>query len=137
MTRKYRQRGYQDEERGPDRGRRSGGERPEGPRGRGLGAPQISVSRCSRCGHELQATHAIAFDSRCEGCSSDLHSCVNCRYFDTSAVNECLQPIARRVARKSERNECDHFEVKTVVEFGKGEDEVGDARSAFDALFDL
>lgn len=139
MSRKYRQQGYQDDERG-SRSRGASGPRPqrEGPRGRGLGKPTATRFKCARCGARVLETD-VAPDAVCAGCGSDLHTCTNCTYFDTSAPNECRQPVEARIAKKSQRNECRHFQAKTVQEFASDSEgpAPSDAKSAFDDLFDF
>ena len=137
MSRKYRQRGYQDEE---PRERRSGtappAGRPDGPRGRGLGRPTETVFRCARCGAK-QEVAAAAVGTACGSCGSDLHSCTNCRHFDSGAPNECRAGVSERIARKASGNDCDLFEVKATREVAADEAKPSDAKAAFDALFDL
>src|SRR6185295_2164899 len=113
--RKYRQRGYQDEprEREPQQKKPP----PERTPGRllqsasGPKTPNLMAShevfRCSRCGNRLALP--VEADGRCSRCGVDLHSCINCVSFDTSARFECAQTIAARVAPKDERNECALF----------------------------
>jgi len=140
--RKYRQRGYQDSgspsprSRGPQPPR----EKPEGPRGRGLGAPTETVFRCARCGEKRAIADPIAVDTVCAKCGADLHTCTNCIHFDTAARSECRRhaEIPARVLKKSTRNECPLFAPKTAQELGKGDKPApGSARAAFDALFKL
>ena len=65
------------------------------------------VFRCSRCGNRLALP--VEADGRCSRCGVDLHSCIQCASFDTSARFECAQTIAARVAPKDERNTCALF----------------------------
>jgi hypothetical protein len=142
--RKYRQRGYMQEE-GREEKRPSGGpprERPEGPRGRGLGAPTATVFRCRMCGTRQQLTGPLSFDATCTSCSNDLHTCSNCVHFDTSKPNECRKPVVQRVTNKSKRNTCELFTPNTVQEFASdrssavtGGTPASNPRAAFDALF--
>src|SRR5471030_3131163 len=158
--RKYRQRGYQDE------GKPRGPKGPAAPRppkadrapGRqlqdaaGSKTPNLmaahEVCRCARCGQLLSLT--IAADSRCTKCGADLHSCVQCVSFDTSARWECTQSntLLARVAPKDARNSCDLFSPRTTIErqtgspAGSGSGGSGSpgggtssARKAFDDLF--
>lgn len=140
--RKYRQRGYRDEDRGADRprsGPRPPKERPEGPRGRGLGAPTANVFRCSACGGRVEILGELEMDATCPHCKADLHTCTNCTHFDPSAAWECREHanIPAKVMKKAKRNECPVFNPKVAKEFGsEGEGpSVGDAKKAFDALF--
>lgn len=143
--RKYRHSGYQDsgpkersESPRPQPRERSGAswERPDGPRGRGLGAPTESVFRCRRCGARLRVDVALPLDAVCEGCSSDLHTCSNCIYFDTSRPKECRKEVVERVVNKIKRNVCELFTPSLVQEFAKEQPTVtSKPRDAFDALF--
>jgi len=141
MSRRYKQRGYREDEGG--REKRSGGpapvsERPEGPRGRGLGAPTESSFRCARCGELVRReAQLLPPDATCGKCGSDLHTCTNCRHFDTSARFECRQEIPERIAKKATRNTCQLFEPKLVQGFRADSGKPDDPRAAFDALFDL
>ncbi len=139
--RKYRQRGYMDDERSESRSRGSGPRpRREGPRGRGLGAPTATVFRCARCGGEQSLAAAVPFDATCGGCGSDLHTCTNCRHFDSSAPNQCRETIPAPVPAKARRNRCELFAPRTTREFGAESaraDDPEDPRAAFDALFKL
>jgi hypothetical protein len=140
--RKYRQRGYQDEprERGPKRQKppqepRAPG-RPlqdaAGPRTPNLMASH-EVFRCARCGNLLALP--VEAEGRCSRCGVDLHSCVQCASFDTSARFECTQPIAARVAPKDTRNSCTFFTPRTTVERQTSTPGQSSARQAFDDLF--
>jgi hypothetical protein len=115
--RKYRQRGYQDEP------------RPREPR-RG----SREVFRCARCGNLLAVP--VERDARCGRCGVDLHSCISCSSFDTSARWECSQTsLAARVSPKDARNICALFEPRTTVERETGTAGPPSARQAFDDLF--
>jgi hypothetical protein len=72
------------------------------------------VTKCARCGASL--TGSIAIDSQCSRCSTDLHTCAQCSWFDTGSQFECVQPIKARVSPKDERNECAHFAPCVTVE---------------------
>lgn len=136
--RKYRQRGYQDDDRGESRprGPRAPRERPEGPRGRGLGAPTRTVFRCAACGAAAELAE-VGFEAVCAACGTDLHTCTHCRHFDTSARFECRQEIPERVMGKSKRNRCELFEPKQAKEMDGERAAPDDPRAAFDALFKL
>ena len=138
MSRKYRQQGYQDDDREPRRGTQGPRPRREGPRGRGLGKPTATRFNCARCGNHV-LDHEVASDATCKECGSDLHTCTNCTYFDSSAPSECRKPVEVRIAKKAHRNACELFEAKTVQEFASDSEGVApsDAKSAFDDLFDF
>ena len=142
MTKKYRQRGYQDEDREREREPRREDNRERAPR-RGYGPREPKavnmpsfreVLKCARCGQHV--TSAITFDTRCPKCGSDLHSCAQCTWFDTARPFECGQPIAARVSPKEARNTCTFFEGRVTVE-RETHSTAGPrtARQAFDDLF--
>src|ERR1700716_3481463 len=91
--RKYRQRGYQDEPRARELKRETPAKEPRAP-----GRPLDAAARCSRCG-------------------VDLHACIQCVSFDTSARFECSQDaLTARVAPKDARNACQLFSPHTTIE---------------------
>jgi len=138
--RKYRQRGYQDDDR--DRKPKQSGPPPpkEHPRDR-IGPRSFNmpgfreVVRCARCGNIVSGD--VTADARCGRCGVDLHACILCVHFDTGQRFECDQPIAARVSPKDERNTCPHFEAQRKVERETGSSASGppSARQAFDDLF--
>jgi hypothetical protein len=142
--RKYRQRGYQDEPREP---RKGGGAPKKEPAPRAPGRllqdaagpktpnlmPAHEVFKCARCGNKLAVP--VALDARCNRCGVDVHSCIQCVSFDTSARFECTQPITARVSPKDERNTCQLFSPRTTVERQTGSPGQTSARQAFDDLF--
>ncbi len=116
--------------------------RPEGPRGRGLGAPSQTVWRCRVCGRKPDVVGSVAFDAVCPGCGADVHTCSNCAFFDGQAPNECRREVPVRIASKARRNTCELFAPAAAQEFAAEPDRSGgpdraasDPRAAFDALF--
>ena len=144
--RKYRQHGYQDEtEIARAEARRSGRHRsrarpggscrmPAGPKTPNLMASH-EVFRCARCGNLLGVE--VAIDARCARCGVDLHACIQCVSFDTSARFECSQSaLTARVAPKDARNRCALFAPRTTIERQTGDRRrPPSARQAFDDLF--
>jgi predicted RNA-binding Zn-ribbon protein involved in translation (DUF1610 family) len=139
--RKYRHRGYQDDDREREQQQRQrpktdGVKRYDGaPGGRGVGAPTAVTFKCARCGHELTEVK-IDRDTTCSSCGSALHACTNCTFFDTGSRFECKKPIAKRVESKTKANACSFFKPKAMRDLRAAQPEQAtDARSAFDALF--
>lgn len=137
MERKYRQRGYMEDYQREKRGK---GEAPAQARDTtGPRAPRMpgarTVSRCARCGTVLKALMDPL--GQCPQCAFELHSCKQCVHFDPGSRFECAQPIPARIAQKEARNECEHFEIRTVVErdTSPGSKRPEDARRAFENLF--
>jgi hypothetical protein len=161
--RKYKQRGYQDDdrERRPprqDHGREGGGtgstsQRPERAPGAPAGARRISsegaknpnmpgfrqVARCARCGTLVDGQ--IFSRSKCPKCQQDLRACVQCVNFDPGARFECAQPINARVSPKDAANECTLYSARTSWERETSSaqshkpSEPSGAKKAFDDLF--
>jgi hypothetical protein len=141
--RKYRQRGYQDEprERGPKREKPPQEQRAPGRPLQDASGPRTpnlmgshEVFKCARCGNRLGVP--VESDSRCPRCGVDVHSCINCVSFDTSARWECTQnALTARVAPKDERNSCAFFSPRTTVERQTSTAAPPSARQAFDDLF--
>jgi hypothetical protein len=135
--RKYRQRGYMDNDREPQRPKpkpQQGQprERNEGPR-----SPKMmafgEVVKCSSCG--AKASRSITLASSCENCKADLHTCRQCTYFDPSARFECSKTIKVKIVNKNARNTCELFAPRTVVERETSSGPPKDARQAFANLF--
>ena len=112
MSRKYRQPGYQNE----DRARRpKPPPRPKGAAGR-IETRFHLITRCSNCAMEIQVMDQIQLTDKCKNCGTDLHTCRNCLNFDPAARNECIKQIEIRVPNKNENNLCPLFEPKVLVE---------------------
>ena len=134
MDRKYKQRGYQDDDREQK-------PRPA-PQRSDLRAPKMpafrEVTRCNLCGQMVNIeVGGIALDQQCPKCHSDLHTCKNCVSFDPGARFQCRKPITERIARKDERNSCTLFEPRKTIEreTTTAASSAKDPRSAFDKLF--
>ena len=142
--RKYRHRGYMDSG-GEDSGRRrgssggySGPPRTEGaPRGRGIDLDKAVVFACKSCGEKRRDPEAVGFDAACGKCGADLHACVQCAFFDTSALFECSKAIPARIPDKKKRNACAFFSPAQAFDLtgSRAAETPDDARAAFDRLF--
>lgn len=141
--RKYRQRGYQDEEprerktQRPREGPPPGApgrvmQRAEGPKTPNLMAAH-EVVKCTRCGNRIVSS--IGPDTKCSRCGSDLHACAQCTYFDPGRRFECMQAVAARVTPKDARNTCTFYAPRTTIERQTGSTAPNSARKAFDDLF--
>jgi hypothetical protein len=143
--RKYRQRGYQDDNRdrapkpktpprAPEPGAPAGARRlsQDGPKNINMPGYR-EVVRCSQCGNI--GTPDIALDARCPRCGTDLHACAQCASFDPGSRFECMQVIPARVSPKNARNSCTLFAPRATVERETTTPRTDDARKAFDDLF--
>ena len=136
--RKYRQRGYQEHDREPQRSRpesRAPQSKPidrEGPRSPRMMAFGETV-KCVSCG--AKAPTSINLASTCTKCNGALHTCRQCTFFDPSAHFECSKPITVKIVNKNARNTCELFTPRTVVERETSSGAPNDARAAFAKLF--
>jgi hypothetical protein len=143
--RKYRQRGYQDDDR--DRPSKPEIKKPEREPGAPAGARRLSqdgpkninmpgfrhVVRCANCGTVVGAE--VGLESRCARCGNDLHACAQCESFDPGSRFECMQTIPARVSPKNVRNTCTLYSPRTTYERETTAPKTDSARKAFDDLF--
>jgi len=94
------------------------------------------MKRCHRCGREWEGgKRQPAVKDFCEGCSAYLHCCLNCRFYDKSAHNQCYIPNTEWVGDKEGANFCDEFEFADADAVGPDGTQQGKAKSKLDALF--
>ena len=68
---------------------------------------------CHKCGTEWVTEKTRPhFKEYCETCSAYLHCCKNCKFYDTSAPNQCYIPNTETVADRNKMNYCDEFEFR-------------------------
>lgn len=135
--RKYRQRGYQDNDREREQRSKPAGQPPkvrdrEGPRSPRMMAYGEKV-KCSSCSAAVATI--VKNDSTCPKCNSDLHTCRQCVYFDPGSRFECRKPLTARIVNKGGRNNCELFVSRTVIERETSSGKPTDARQAFANLF--
>jgi len=118
--RKYRQRGYMEENySGP--GPREDRQRPRGPRPpidvTGPRLPRmvetVTASRCYNCATTLPSD--ADFTGTCPKCGVALHCCKQCSFFEPSTRFQCTKPIPERIAYKDKANECTFFRQRVTV----------------------
>ena len=127
---KYKQRGYQEDDRDGERGR---SERPEWqdrprrdpdlPGGRLADRQRVIRNlRCHHCGDSVPLEQdargdiiPVTRDARCASCDAAIHACRNCIHFDPDCHLECRKPI-KVGFKKVAANDCELFEPKVVVE---------------------
>jgi len=94
------------------------------------------MSACHFCGSALDPKQRIVRDSSCPNCGRDLHACVQCRFYDRHAHNQCREPNAEWVTDRERRNFCDYFALNPSASTGgKAVDRAKAARSKLDSLF--
>jgi hypothetical protein len=109
--RKYRQRGYQEY----DRGQRSGPpQRGADGRPASLFTAFKSVVRCDGCGAELPPQFTIGPESRCGKCQAPLHTCRTCARFTPGSPLDCAHMTGGKITDRGAANTCLRFEPRVV-----------------------
>ncbi|MBN1823395.1 MAG: hypothetical protein JW803_03650 [Endomicrobiales bacterium] len=91
---------------------------------------------CHKCGAVIDESKRVSFRDSCNKCASDLHSCANCRFYDTSRSNSCSAHVEEAFPGKERFNYCEEFEFKNAEGPSKpGTGENSKARESFDKLF--
>ena len=90
---------------------------------------------CHRCGNKLDVTERVSRNETCPHCGSSLHSCLNCAFYDRNAHNQCREPQSEYVSDREKANFCDFFTFRESGPSAKGEQEVANARKAWEQLF--
>jgi hypothetical protein len=68
---------------------------------------------CYKCKKEPDLPNKkIGFKQTCEFCLTDLHACVNCKYFSLGKPNDCLIPNTEHVMDREKNNFCEEFKIK-------------------------
>lgn len=69
------------------------------------------MKSCHKCGAPWESPkRQPAVKEYCQSCSAYLHCCLNCRFHDPSAHNQCFIPNTDWVGDRSGANFCDQFE---------------------------
>lgn len=151
MSRKYRQAGYQDDdrERRDDRAGKAPPKRREnlsiGERHQrrglrvGLDRDAVEVVRCHVCSAAVDVADASSPSSRCPKCAAALHCCRICRHFDSGARWQCRAEITAPVEDKIKANDCSEFAPRKVLDASgrrvAKKRKSNDPKAQFDALF--
>ena len=94
---------------------------------------------CFHCGKDsgVSSPTQVARKDVCPHCDRDLHVCMNCVHYDTSAYNQCREPQAERQVDKDCSNFCDFFSYRsgTASAGNSGAKEPTSVKKNLDALF--
>lgn len=66
---------------------------------------------CQACGSAIETDGPIGRRDSCESCGADLHACIQCRFYDPAASDQCREPQAERVVDKERQNFCEYFQL--------------------------
>lgn len=64
-----------------------------------------------------------------------MHACLNCRFHEAGAYNQCRENRAERQVEKERENRCEYFEAALKLEKEGRTEERARGKQAFDALF--
>ncbi len=67
---------------------------------------------CFSCKAEWQEDGKPGFRETCLKCGADIHCCKNCKFYDPSSFDSCLEPIAEKVSDAENNNFCSYFVFK-------------------------
>ncbi len=87
---------------------------------------------CFHCGTEIALEGKAGRGDICPKCSSAVKCCLNCRFHDRNAHNQCLEPSAEWVSDKERSNFCEYFEPSSQKRIDRKSEE---AKKKWDSLF--
>ena len=91
-------------------------------------------STCWKCGDPLQELLVpLPRHEECPHCRAQLHVCRMCLYFDTTAPQQCREPVADNVSDKQRANFCGYFQINPQA-YADPSDQTADSRQ-LGALF--
>ena len=90
---------------------------------------------CKACGKKTTLEYKISFREECPFCHADLHICLNCRFHDKGAYNECRESSAEPVKEKEKNNHCEYFEANPDIKKQDSSSEREKALKAAQSLF--
>ncbi len=91
---------------------------------------------CQACGTAYDAGTRAGFRDACDQCGADLHACLNCKFYESGAHNDCREPEAELVVEKDRANRCEWFEPSGKPPGGEGRpNPKAAAKAKLDALF--
>lgn len=92
------------------------------------------MSHCYKCQREISVGTYLPRHELCPFCSSALHCCFNCLYYDEFSPNKCSEAAADWVPDKEKANFCAFFESRQP-QILKREMETDKARAYWESLW--
>ncbi len=88
---------------------------------------------CAFCHEEINLKGKVMRRDTCPHCGRDLRCCIQCRFYDPHAYNECREVMAERILDNERANTCEYYAPKgSVYQTGNPTE---DAKRALEALF--
>jgi hypothetical protein len=76
---------------------------------------------CMSCDAELPADLRVGRETLCPKCDAYLHACIQCRFYEPTLHNQCLEPEADYVGDRQKANFCDFFALAGTRDSSKAE----------------
>lgn len=73
------------------------------------------MKRCFKCNSRIEIDKP-SFRGSCPSCGSDIHVCLNCKFYDESYSKKCREPMAEPQREKDRANFCEYFQFKEYEE---------------------
>lgn len=90
---------------------------------------------CFYCHREIKAPNRVGFNDTCAYCGTDLHACLNCRFYDRHSYNECRETQSEWVKEKDRANRCEYFAFADARNGKNRYNEAAEAKAKLDELF--
>jgi len=89
---------------------------------------------CFFCGKDVELVYRkVGRLDDCPHCGRDLHACLQCRFYDRSFHNQCIENQAAMVGDKERSNFCEFFEFGRDV--GGEKAKIEENKKKLDELF--
>ena len=88
---------------------------------------------CAFCGEETSIEGKVMKKDTCPHCGRDLRCCMQCKFYDPHAYNECREVLAERIVDNERANACEYYAPtgSSPATFNRTEE----AKRALEALF--
>lgn len=90
---------------------------------------------CYKCSREIALDERPRRQDICPDCSAYLHVCLNCRFYDVKAPNQCREPMSVPVKDKDIGNVCHYFEPSNEKPDIQSKRKMDDSRQKLEDLF--
>lgn len=90
---------------------------------------------CHKCKKEIALEGRVGRRDTCPHCGADLHCCLNCKFYDEFAHNQCKEPEAEWVSDREAGNFCEFFVFRETDTSRGKEDRAEKAKEKFRKLF--
>ena len=69
------------------------------------------MKSCQKCGQEWTRRESPGFKEACPGCTSYLHSCLNCKFYNPTA-DRCSSVTAECTGDRASLNYCEEYQFR-------------------------